>query len=327
MAQVLVEGTGVAWAQVWIAVRDRLALAATWPADASGDLAPPVVTPSGSLTPTGRVLGIYDRSELLAALRLHERENEPLTPIEEQLFAGLAAVAGLALRGAQLRTALSRRLAELQQRADELQMSRTRVVEAQDAERRRLERDLHDGAQQQLIALMVNLRLAKTLLTRSRVKGAQLLGKQRDNVLAIIDTLSDLSHGLYPTQSGLELALRAAAAASAIPVELRIEGVGKQTETVEAAAYFCCLEALQNAAKHSAASRIDVDLEDHNTHLVLRITDDGRGFVPGSSADGRGLVNMRERIESLDGRLSVVSSPGAGTVITAKIPTARSAVV
>jgi signal transduction histidine kinase len=139
--------------------------------------------------------------------------------------------------------------------------------------------------------------------------------------------LSGLPRGLYTTQSGLEQALRAAAAASAIPVELHFEGVGRHTETVEAATYFCCLEALQNAAKHSGASRIDVELEDQSTHLVLRITDDGRGFVPGSSADGRGLGNMRERIESLDGTLSVVSSPGAGTVITAKIPTAPSAVV
>jgi signal transduction histidine kinase len=327
MAQVLVEGTGVAWAQVWITVRGRLALAATWPAGTSGDLAPPVVTNTETLTPSGRVLGVYDRTELLAALRLHERENQPLTPIEEQLFAGLAAQAGLALRGAQLWTELSRRLAELQQRADELQTSRANVVETQDAERRRLERDLHDGAQQQLIALIVNLRLAQTLLARSPVHGAQLLRKQRAAVQDTIGSLSRLARGLYPTDSGLEPALRAAAAASAIPVELRIEGVRRQTETVEAAAYFCCLEALQNAAKYSGASRIDVDLEDQSTHLVLRIMDDGRGFVPGSSADGRGLVNMRERIESLDGRLSVVSSPGVGTVITAKIPTARSAVV
>jgi signal transduction histidine kinase len=327
MAQVLVEGTGVAWAQVWITVRDRLALAATWPADASGDVAPPVMTNTETLKPSGRVLGVYDRTELLAALRLHERENQPLTPIEEQLFAGLAAQAGLALRGAQLRTELSRRLAELQQRADELRTSRANVVETQDAERRRLERDLHDGAQQQLIALIVNLRLAQTLLARSPVHGAQLLRKQRTAVQDTIDSLSRLARGLYPTDSGLEQALRAAAAASAIPVELRIEGVRRQTETVEAAAYFCCLEALQNAAKHSAASHIDVDLDDQGAHLVLRITDDGRGFVPGTSADGRGLVNMRERIESLDGRLSVVSSPGVGTVITATIPTVRSAVV
>jgi signal transduction histidine kinase len=327
MAQVLVQGTGVEWAQVWLTVRDGLALAATWPAEASADLALPVVTAAGSSTAGSRVLGVYDRTELLGALRVHERENQPLTPVEEQLFAGLAAQAGLALRGTQLRTELSRRLAELQQRADELQTSRTRVIEAQDAERRRLERDLHDGAQQQLIALIVNLRLAQTLLKRSPVDGGQLLGKQRDRVEDTIDSLSGLSRGLYPTDSGLEQALRAAAAASAIRVDLRIEDVGRQTETVEAATYFCCLEALQNAAKHSAASHIDIELEDHSTHLVLRITDDGRGFVPGTSADGRGLVNMRERIESVDGRLSVVSSPAAGTVITAEIPTAPSVVV
>ena len=164
MAKVLADGTGAEWAQVWLSVNDQLTLAAIWPpdADTSDD------TPPGAHEPAGRrALEVRQAGELLGVLRLQERERQPLTPVEERLFAGLAAQAGLVLHGARLRAELSLRLDELSARAEELRVSRERLVDTQDAERKRLERDIHDGAQQHLVALAVNLRLAQTLARRS----------------------------------------------------------------------------------------------------------------------------------------------------------------
>ena len=184
----------------------------------------------------------------------------PLTSVEERLFAGLAHQSGLVLRGARLRAELERRAVELSARADELRLSRQRLVDAQDNERQALERDVHDGAQQHLVALAVNLRLAHTLAAGSPDRAARLLAGQEAAAADAVETVLQLSRGIYPpllAESGLEVALRAALDNSPMPVELD-GGVasGATTPGLEAAAYFCCLEALQNAAKYSGASRV-----------------------------------------------------------------------
>ena len=207
--------------------------------------------------------------EVLGALVVRERPGVAMTPVEERLFAGLADQAGLVLRGARLRTELELRLAALSTRAEELRVSRERLVDAHDAERRRLERDIHDGAQQHLVALAVNLRLAGTLAGRSPDRADALLAEQERAGTEAIATLVRLARGIFPPRleaAGVAEALRPAVEAMGPSVELRATGVGRYPPAIEATAYFCCLEALQNAAKHAQASSTRVALRRHRGH-------------------------------------------------------------
>ncbi len=314
IAKVLADGTGARWAQVWLVVHGRLSLAATWPpaADADGD--PPRAEAPRPATPT---LPVRHGGELLAVLRVREREHRPLTAVEQRLFAGLAAQAGLVLRQVRLRAELANRLEELSERARELQASRERLVEAQDEERRRLERDIHDSAQQHLVALTMNLRLAETLVERAPERAADVLAKQSAAAREAIATLVDLSRGIYPralVAEGLVPALRAATSGSAVSVRLSAGDVPRLAGDVEAALYFCTLEALQNAAKHAGATVVDVDVRSLPDGSVrVCVVDDGHGFVVDATGAGVGLANMRDRIDAVGGTLRLSSQPGAGT--------------
>jgi signal transduction histidine kinase len=202
-------------------------------------------------------------------------------------------------------------------------------VSAADAERRRIERDIHDGAQQHLVALAVNLRLAQTLAASAPARATAQLRAQARAAEETIDTLVALSSGMYPRlldEAGLVPALRAAAVTSALDVRVDAEEVPRQPRQVEAALYFCCLEALQNAAKHAGAQRVDVRLERTGPqHAVLRLLvhDDGAGFDPAVAGAGAGLANMRDRLDAVGGRVSVDSRPGAGTTMTATVAMAN----
>ncbi|TDO52685.1 histidine kinase [Kribbella sp. VKM Ac-2527] len=319
MAEVLAEGTGAKAAQVWLMVDDQLRLAATWP--------PAADSSSGADDMPGRrELPVRQAGELLGVLAVQERENVPLTPVEERLFAGLANQAGLVLRGVRLRAELVHRLAELSTLAEELQLSRQRLVDVQDAERRRLERDIHDGAQQHLVALAVNLRLAHTLAQRSPDRADRLIAEQREAATATIETIISLSRGIYPSllvDEGLTAALRTAIARNPLPVELVAADLGRYPAGVEAAAYFCALEALQNSAKHSAAKAIRMDLRGGPGVLEVIVQDDGSGFDLGATHAGAGLANMRDRIESAGGRLTIRTAPSGGTLVAARLPGVR----
>ena len=333
MARVLAEGTSARWAQVWLAVGDRLVPAATWPPSATGaagaGLPPePLDGAVDTTAPGRRALQVRHGGELLGVLRLQEGDRSALTPVEERLFAGLAAQAGLALRSARLQAELAQRLAELADRAVELRASRERLVQTQDDERRRLERDIHDGAQQHLVALAVNLRLAQTLASSAPTRATAQLRAQARAADETIDTLVALSSGMYPRlldEEGLVPALRAAAVTSPVTVRIDAEEVPRQPRQVEAALYFCCLEALQNAAKHAGAQHVDVRLErtgPEGAVLRLRVHDDGAGFDPAAASAGAGLSNMRDRLDAVGGRVSVESRPGAGTTMTATVAAA-----
>jgi signal transduction histidine kinase len=242
--------------------------------------------------------------------------------VEERLFSSLATQAAMALRNAQLRAELAQRLTELSKRAEELQVSRVRLVATQDGERQRLERDIHDGAQQQLVSLGVNLRLARLLVTRAPERAAQLVTEQRIAAEDAMETLSRLANGIYPAvlaQAGLEPALSGAATASPIPVEIESSIVDRFSGEVEASLYFCGLEAMQNAAKHSGATRITVRMEPSDG-VRLKVADDGRGFASATTTTGSGLANMRDRIESVGGTLTIESLPGRGTTLIARVP-------
>ena len=328
MSMLLAQGTGARWAQVWLTVSDRLTLAATWPVDAEDGRLPPSLQPDGvDATGNGRrALAVRHGGQLLGVLRLQERPGLALTAVEERLFAGLAAQAGLVLRLVGLRAELQDRHEELVARADELMASRERLIETQDAERRRLERDLHDGAQQHLVALTVNLRLAQTIAVRAPKRAARVLSEQADAARVAIETLSSLSRGIYPrllADEGLVPALRFAVATSPIPVTIDTVGLVRLPAPVEAALYFCCMEAVQNAAKHSGARSVSVEFGEDQGQCRLTIIDNGAGFDPGqalASGTGAGLVNMRDRLDAVGGTVTVESLFGMGTTVTAVVP-------
>ena len=330
VARVLAEGTGTDRAEVWLSIHGSLELAASWPADSSG--AATALAPVLTIAQTGsapgivaqggrRSLAVRERGELLGALSVHVRGEQQLTPVEERLFAGLAAQSGLMFRVTSLRTELQRELDDLGQRTGELRRARRDLLSRQDAERQRLERNIHDGAQQEVIALLVNLRLIQTLLTRNPERARALLADQAAAAGATISTLTQLSRGLYPrllTDAGPVAALRSTVASGPIPVELTADDLPRLATETEAGVYFCALEAVQNATKHSAADHISIDIQRTSDNLVLTVTDDGRGFEPGPSRGG--LSNIRDRIESLRGSVRITSAPGHGTTVVAVIP-------
>jgi signal transduction histidine kinase len=321
MARVLAQGTGAQWAQVWLMLADRPRLAATWP---PGAAFAPGEDPLATDIRGRRSQVVRHDGEVLGVLVVQEREQVPLTSVEERLFAGLAGQSRLVLRGARLRVELERRAAQLSARAEELRLSRQRLVDAQDNERRALERDVHDGAQQHLVALAVNLRLAETLAARSPVRAAALVAGQELAAADAIETLVQLSRGIYPpllAERGLHVALNAAAATGPVPVDVVAIGLGRYPPSIEAAAYFCCLEALQNAAKYSGAAIVAVELHGAGDGaLEFCVEDDGTGFDPRTIPAGSGLTNMRDRLDAVDGALTVTSSPATGTRIAGRIP-------
>ena len=308
MAAVLGESTRAAEARVWLRVGNVLRPAAGWPAGIAALAL--VANPSDELPelPGDRSVEVRHRGELLGALSAVSRANDPIDSGRTALMRDLAAQAGLVLRNVRL--------------IEELRASRQRLVAAQDEERRRLERNIHDGAQQQLVALGVKLRLADTFVDRDPSKAHELMTQLQAETQAAIDDLRDLARGIYPpllADRGLEAALEAQARKSATPVVLAATGVGRYDQDVEAAVYFSCLEALQNVSKYAAASRASIELAQRNGSLEFAVTDDGSGFDPANVALGSGLQGMTDRIDAIGGSLSIESEPGAGTTVRGSV--------
>ncbi len=321
MARVMGEGTGAVRADVWLCVGTSLRLSASWP-PAAGAVEAPVpdlALRDGELPPMhGATLAVPVRhqGDLLGALSLVKPPAEPLTHAEDKLVGDLAAQAGLVLRNARL-------TAELVVRLEELQASRQRIVTAQDQARRRLERNIHDGAQQQLVALAIKLRLANQLMAKDPERARQLLDELGGEMTQALGDLRDLARGIYPpllSDQGLVAALDARARAAPFPVSVDSGGIRRYPQDVEAAVYFCCLEALQNATKYSEASSLTITLDCGEDWLSFEVIDDGRGFDPATVPTGSGLTNMRDRVEALGGDLEIESSPGHGVCIKARIP-------
>jgi signal transduction histidine kinase len=319
MARAVADGVGASRSEIWIRIGTALHPAAGYPEDPSlapVELSPPGESDVGSLPGFDHVFPVRDRGELLGALAVTKPPAEPLTPAEEKLLRDLASQAGLVLRNVRLTS-------ELRLRLDELAASRKRLVAAQDEERRRLERNIHDGAQQQLVALAVKLRLAETLVERDTEQVKSLLQELRDEATEAMDDLRDLARGIYPpllADQGLWAALDAQARKAAMPVTLEMDGVGRYQQDVEAAVYFSCLEALQNAAKYAEADSVEIRMEEEDGHLVFTVRDNGRGFDPATTKKGAGLTNIADRLAALGGKVEVRSKPGEGTQLTGRIP-------
>jgi signal transduction histidine kinase len=213
--------------------------------------------------------------------------------------------------------------AEVDASLRELRESRARIQAAADSERQRIERDLHDGAQQRLVALRIRLEIAADLMREDPERGGTLLRELGAEIEEAIDEVRSLARGIYPpllADQGLAGALRAAALRAPLQTTIDTDGVGRYSEEIESAVYFCCLEALQNAVKHSRrASHIAVSLLDDGT-LSFAVRDDGVGFVVGAATAGRGLTNMRDRLAAVGGELTIDSSPGGGARIGGAIP-------
>jgi signal transduction histidine kinase len=301
--------SGSAWLQVWLPrlLEDR--------AGAAVRMAP--------ITHGGELLGfiVVERPA----------DAERFSDADESVLAELARQVGLALHNLQLDSALQKSLRELQRRAEELQASRTRVVAAADAERRRIERNLHDGAQQHLVALAVTVRLAQQVAATDPDQARGLLEQLGQDLHDAVQELRDLAHGIYPPvlmDRGLVAALESAAARAPLPVDVVAEGdVGRFPQEVEAAIYFCCVEALQNAAKHAgegAAAGVTIGRDvgaDGRDVVTFAVADDGAGFDPaGSAGHGHGFVNMSDRLGAIGGTVEVDSAPGRGTRVWGTVP-------
>jgi signal transduction histidine kinase len=233
----------------------------------------------------------------------------------------------LALHNVQLDSALQESLAELQATNVELVESRARIVAAGDAERRKLERNLHDGAQQHLVAMAVKLRLAHDAVEDDPADALELLDELKRDVQETIAELRALAHGIFPpllVSGGLTEALPAAAGRAALPTSVDIAGLGRLPGDIEAAVYFCVVEALQNAGKHAGdGAEATVRVWQDDGHLRFEVADDGAGFDAKSGlANGHGFVNMTDRLGAYGGTVTVRSATGAGTTISGSLPVA-----
>jgi signal transduction histidine kinase len=234
---------------------------------------------------------------------------------DPELVEAVSAAAGIALENEHLH-------AEAQARLEELRASRERLVTAGDSERKRLERNLHDGAQQRLVALSMQLRLLQGSIREDPSAAEQLVDTASDELAHSLDELRELARGIHPAvlDHGLDAALESLAARSPVPASVCFEAIDRLPAPVELAVYFVASEALTNVAKYARATSVSVRVARTGRRAVIEIADDGVG---GADANGgSGLRGLADRVEALDGHLRVVSPPGAGTVVIAEVPCA-----
>jgi signal transduction histidine kinase len=315
MARVLSEGTEADRAEVWLRVGGELRLAASWPERdtkpagrrlESGE--PPPMPEAAAAVP------VRYQDELLGMLAVLKRED--ITPTETRLVNDLAHEAGLALKNERLTAELSQRLAELT-------VSRQRLVTAQDGERRRIERNLHDGAQQELIALKLKLVVAQDMAASDPQQTQEMLQGLVTDVGNAVETLRELARGIYPAvlaDLGLAAALEAQARRSPLTVEVHADCIHRYPPEIEAAVYFCCLEALQNAVKHAQATAMVISVEESDGQLSFTAVDNGRGIDVASARRGSGIQNMTDRMAALQGSLDLGTARGGGTIVSGRLP-------
>jgi signal transduction histidine kinase len=288
---------------------------ARWPADG----APPgrvgyAAGEAPTIAGTDRVALVYYQGEALGALSVAKRAGENLTPVEGKLMSDLAAQAGLLLHNIGPTEQLRARLAELQ-------ASRLRIVAAADDQRRRIERDIHDGAQQQLLTIASSLALAKAVAGRDTERERALVPQLKAQTSGALETLRELARGICPpllADQGLAAAISAQAGKAPGPVEVSTDSIGRYPAEIETAVYFCCVEALHNAARHAPGSPVRISLADTGHGPQFEVTDNGPGFDPAAVA-ASGLRNMSDRLTALGGSCQVDSTPGRGTTVTGRI--------
>ena len=307
LARVTADAIGADRTRIWLGRDGVLHAAASWPDVDTGDTAHPIDGEPAHVD-GDPAFPVRHQGELLGAVSVRMPPSEPLAAPQEKLVRDVAAHAGLVLRNVAL--------------VADLRASRQRIVSAQDERARKLERDLHDGAQQQLVALSVKLRLAEQLIATEPEKARVAVASVRADAGDALETLRDLSRGIYPpllAEQGLAVALESQARKSPVAVRVEADGIGRYQQEIEATAYFCALEALQNVAKYANASHVSIRLGQRDGVLWFTVEDDGVGFDP-EKARGSGLTNMRDRLEAVGGTLDVESRHGAGTTVTGRVP-------
>ena len=318
-AQLLADGTGAAQAVVWVAHEGMLVPRAT-AGDSTDEPAP--LTLVGDEPPEldgVLVQAVRHEGQLVGALSLAKRPGEGASSADRRLVEELAGQAALLLANTRLRSRLGDRL-------EELRTSRQRMLAAHDRARHALERDLHDGAQQELVALKVKLGLARTIATR---EGAPEMADHLADAAGIadqaVDTLRDVARGIYPPlleSEGLAPALSALANRADLSVDVLDRTTRRYSREIEATAFFCVREALMNAVLHADAEHAHVELDGGDTALTAVVADDGNGFDPEQRSQGDGLTHMNDRADAAGGTLVVASRPGHGTTITLELPVA-----
>lgn len=291
-----------AWAKVWLpALLDGRA-------DRQFRVAP--------VSHAGQLFGLIVAERARSGDRLAREADATLEEVAREV--------GVALNKARLDAALQDSLQQLRVKAAELQASRTRLVAAADEERRRIERNLHDGAQQHLVALAVKVRLVDQLAEKDPERARALMDQLQDDVKAAIDELRALAHGIYPpllSSRGLGEALAAASRRASLPAHVDSNGLGRYTPEIEAAVYFCCVEALQNAGKHAGSgASAGIRLWQEAATLHFEVVDDGLGFESSGQIAGAGLTNMSDRLGAVGGTITVESALGKGTRLSGKVP-------
>jgi signal transduction histidine kinase len=275
-----------------------------------------------------RVAPVVHAGELFGLIVAERRPGEsPFDEADDAVLAELASQIGLVLRNVRLDSQLQASLDELRRYADELRVSRARVVAAADAERRRIERDLHDGAQQYLVGLAASLGAVRRLTDSDPARAKVVLDQLQRSVQEAMEAFRNLAHGIYPPlleAGGLDSALSNAGVHAAIPMRVDVREPRRYDPDVEAAVYFCCLESIQNVAKHAGeGAKATIRVWEQEGALVFEVADDGVGLDPGSSGRGAGMANMQDRLAAVGGTVRVESAAGGGTKVVGAIPLER----
>jgi signal transduction histidine kinase len=317
MAMIVAAATGADRADVWLRDGDTLRAGASWPPGAE----PPAPVPlaAGELPAgigAGRLIAVRHRGELLGALSVTRKRGNAVTPTEDRLIGNLAAQAGLVLRNAGLTEQLLARLAELR-------ASRERLVTTQDTERQRLERDLRDGPQRELAGLAGKLGDAASALDHDETRARALLDEVTSEIARALANLRELARGIYPpllADMGIAAALDAQARKAPVPVSVETDGIGRYPEEIEAAVYFCALEALRSAAWHAGATHAAIRLSASGGDLRFEVTGDGQRPGDGAGPSGADLQAMADRVDALGGEILIAAAPGLGTRINGRVP-------
>jgi signal transduction histidine kinase len=312
VARSLVEGTTAIAASVWLVSGDSLTRVAEWPEDWSGG------APGHGPSAHDLTRDVVHQGQRLGVLAVTPGRGQPILATDEKLLEQVASVMGLALRNLRLD-------GDLHRQVEALSRSRQRLLAVEDETRRQLERELHAGPQQRLVALKVKLAMERD---RAEASGHSDLMTLLDQISAdttrTVESLRDFARGVYPPlleAEGLRAALTAQTQRFALPVTVHAAGVGRFFPELEAAVYFCILEALQNVAKHAQATSAHVVIREDEELLVFEVSDDGHGFDVDRLERGSGLANLRDRLAAIDGRVVVRSQPGQGTSIRGRVPT------
>jgi signal transduction histidine kinase len=308
------DATGVRSASIWLGGGAEWRVVAQWPADVR-HATPSLDQPGPSSL---RAFPVHNQGAVLGVIAVIVPPGRALSAADERLLVDVANQAGLLFRNLGLS-------ADLVSRVGELHESRRRLVTVQEEERRRIERNLHDGAQQDLLGLKISIREIRTLSQRDPDGVQPALARLEEEAEKALLTVKELARGVYPsllTAQGIAGALGARARVASVDVRVAGTGLGRYPAEIEEAVYFACAEALQNAVKHAQATTVRISLAQQDGALTFEVQDDGRGFDVAATTRSTGLQSLRDRIDVIGGAMEIISEPGRGTTVRGHVTVA-----